>query len=160
MLVHQRVISKFFRWKHVNIVVFPCFPPFFVAAKSPPVLTLRAALDSRPRKRHGFVVTVTLRSCKQTWCRWPVSWPMPYMVTWLGYLHGIHVTINIAYMDPMGYGWKMPDPNRSQETQAMKKSFAQGFFMELPRKNRELCRWDTHPSEWWIVQHVWITKGK
>ena len=28
---------------------------------------------------------------------------MVYMPTWLGYIDGIHVTILMAYMDPMGY---------------------------------------------------------
>ena len=40
------------------------FPTTFFAEN--PVRFLRAALDSRPRKRHGFVSAVTLRSCKQT----------------------------------------------------------------------------------------------
>ena len=44
-----------------NMVVFPT--TFFAEN---PVRFLRAALDSRPRKRHGFVSAVTLRSCKQT----------------------------------------------------------------------------------------------
>ena len=57
------MINKNRQWEHVKTLWFS--QPRFSLNKNP-VRFLRAALDSRPRKRHGFVSAVTLRSCKQT----------------------------------------------------------------------------------------------
>ena len=52
--------------------------------------------------RENCLVQTMLQPCAGSW---PIgSMVLVYMLTWLGYIDGIHVTIYIAYMDPMGDG--------------------------------------------------------